>query len=390
MKNQMQLSNEASAWIEIEAEAILHNLGVIKKHLKQDTKVLAVVKANAYGHGALEVARLLSEAGIYGFGVTNLTEGIALRKSGIHNPLLLFAPLLPEQIPEAVSNELTITVSSISQLKSLQEQAESMNATAKVHVKLETGMGRTGLWPHELEDFINELKKSPNIQVEGIYSHLSKAGTDKGFCEKQFSHFLEGIINFESQGINIPIKHIVNSAGLINYPHMHLDMVRSGTLIFGQIPAGINQNLDVKDPWKAKAKIIALRKVPANWPVGYGADFVTKRESLIGALPIGFADGLNVSAKISPKGIVDLIKILVKEVLAYFGRGPQALGVTLDGKFYPFIGRIGMQLSMVDFTGAHVKEGSIVEFPLRRINAPMHLPRIYLKKQQPYQAAAEE
>ncbi len=368
---------DASAWIEINAEAILYNLKTIKEHLKPETKILAVVKANAYGHGDLEVAKILSEAGVYGFGVTNITEGISLRQGGIDEPIILFAPLLPEQINTSIEFNLTPSISSITQLKELQTQAQEYNRDVKIHIKLETGMGRTGLWKSDLPQFIEILKKCPNVKLEGAYSHLAKAGTDKTFSQKQFAIFNEAIDIFKANGIDIPIKHIVNSAGLINYPNMHLDMVRVGTLLFGQIPHGIKIN-NIIDPWKAKAKVIDLRNVPANQPIGYGGEYITKGERKIGLVPIGFAEGFNVTPRIKAKNLLDLVKIIAKEILAYMGRGPQAIEVKYMNKSYPIVGRVGMQLSMVDFTDSNIKIGDIVEFPLRRLTAPASMPRIYV------------
>jgi alanine racemase len=374
---------DASAWIEIDAEAILYNLQTIKRYLKADTKILAVVKANAYGHGMLETARILQEAGVFGFGVTSIEEGIKLRQGGISTDILLFAPLVKAQMKKAIEYDLTPSIGGIEQLRWLQEEASDMGQEVKIHLKVETGMGRTGIWLSDVVNFIDALKETPNIRIEGVYSHLAKAGTDENYSEKQYHTFQEALNIFKQKRIDIPIKHIVNSAGAIKYPHMHLDMIRVGTLLFGQAPFGLDIK-DIKDPWKAKAKVIDLRNVPANTPIGYGGDYVTGKDSKIGIVPIGFADGFNVSPRRRAKSLIDLLKIIIKEILAYKGKGPLALEVKFIDKKYPVVGRVGMQLSMVDFSGSNIKINDTVEFHLGRITAPYDLPRVYIKKDMPY------
>ncbi|MBS3969019.1 MAG: alanine racemase [Clostridia bacterium] len=382
------LPKEINAWIEVNKDALLNNLTRIRE-IVGDTKILAVVKANAYGLGQNEAARILQEAGINCFGVTNLLEAINLRNGGIASPVVLFAPLVEEQFSLALDYKLIPSISSIAQLQGLQQTAAARQEKVKIHIKLETGMGRTGLWLTDIPLFLEELSNCANVEVEGIYTHLARAGSDKNFSEKQFAAFKEGVKLFQSKGIDIPIQHIVSSTGVINYPHMRLDMVRIGTLLYGQVPMGVRVD-GIIDPWAAKAKIINLRNLPANWPIGYGSEYITREKSLIGVVPVGFADGFNVSPKIKPRGFMDLVKIVAKELLAYCGKGPQALGVQFKTKFYPVVGRIGMQLTMVDFTGSNIKENDVVSLSLRRINTPQHLPRVYLKDGQPYKVVYAE
>ena len=379
-----QLLKSTTAWIEVETDALIHNLGAIReKLLEPKTRILAVLKANAYGHGALETARVLEQADVFAFGVTSLNEAVLLRQGGISLPLVLLSPFFASQAAEIVEHGLIAAVSSIRQLEALQQEAQRQEKSIKIHIKLETGMGRAGLWQGELEQFIERLLKAGNVEAEGIYSHLAQAA-DKQVSQRQFSRFLNVVAVFENAGIDIPIKHIANSTGLLNYPEMQLDLVRVGTLIFGQVPPGASESLELKNPWAAKARVSNLKKLPANWPIGYGGDFVTKKESLIGIIPVGFADGFSVSPNPYPKSLLDLLKILVKEVLAYFGKGSQALKVSYQGESYPVVGRVGMQLSMVDFSGAAIEENQEVSFPLKRIMASASLPRIYLKQGKPY------
>jgi len=383
------LPKEINAWIEVNKDALLNNLTKVKA-MVGNTKILAVVKANAYGLGQNEVTRIFQEAGVDYFGVTNLLEAINLRESGITSPIVLFMPLVAEeQFLLALDYKLIPSISNTAQLQMLQQVAIARQEKVKIHIELETGMGRTGLWLTDIPLFIEELINCSNVEVEGIYTHLARAGSDRDFSEKQFLTFKKGIELFQTKEIEIPIRHIVNSAGVINYPHMHLDMVRTGTLLYGQVPIGVKTD-GLIDPWLTKAKIVNLRNLPENYPIGYGSEYITKNKSLIGAVPVGFADGFNVSPKIKPKSFMDMIKIITKEFLAYYGKGPQTLEVKHDTKFYPVVGRIGTQLTMVDFTGSEVKENDIVSLTLRRINTPQHLPRVYLQDGQPYKITYPE
>ena len=379
------LPADINVWVEVNKDALLNNLVRVREIVK-DTKILAVVKANAYGLGQNEVARIFQEAGIDYFGVTNLLEAIELRDGGITSPVVLFAPLAEEQFSLVLDYKLIPSISSVAQLRGLQQVAAARQEKVKIHIELETGMGRAGLWVADIPLFLEELTSCSNIEVEGMYTHLAKAGLDKDFSKLQFKVFSKGVELFQTKGIDIPIQHIVNSAGVINYPHMHLDMVRVGTLLYGQVPMGVSC-FGIIDAWKAKAKVVNLRDVPANWPIGYGSEYVTKRRSSIGVIPVGFADGFNVSPKIKPKNFIDLIKILAKELWGYYDKGPQALGVKHEAKFYPVVGRIGMQLTMVDFTGSDVKENDVLSLSLRRINTPRYIPRVYVQDGQPYKIA---
>ena len=384
----MKLPKDITAWIEINKDALLNNFSKVKE-IVGNTKILAVVKANAYGLGQNEAAHIFQKAGADYFGVTNLSEAISLRKGGITAPVILFAPLAEEQFPLALEYKLIPSVSSIIHLQGLQRAAAARKEKIKVHVELETGMGRTGLWLADMPDFLGKLKKCSNIEVGGIYTHLAGAATDKEFSEMQYKTFDKGAGFFLSEGIRPLIQHVANSAGAINYPHMRLDMVRIGTLLYGQVPMGVSVD-GLIDPWAVKVKVINLKELPALWPIGYGSEHIAKAKSLIGVIPIGFADGFNVSPKIRPKGFIDMIKTVTKDVLAYYGKGRQALGVTYKDKLYPVVGRVGMQLTMVDFTGSDIKENEVVSLSLRRINAPQHLPRVYLQNGRPYKVVCAE
>ena len=203
--------------------------------------------------------------------------------------------------------------------------------------------------------------------------------------EKQFRVFCEGIKTLEDHGINVPIKHVCNSAALLEMPRMHLDMVRTGNLLYGQLPPGSKGKLDLKDPWTAHARILTVRRVLPGETVGYGCDFRAKKETAIGIIPVGFADGLDIAPQFKPKGIGDLIRMLVKTVLSFFGRRVGTPLAAIEGKPLKIVGRIGMQVTAVDLSQfKEVRAGDIVQVFLRRTTADSRLPRVYFLEGRPH------
>ncbi|MBZ4688093.1 MAG: alanine racemase [Clostridia bacterium] len=374
----------APAWIQIDSGAIVHNFLKLKERLKKNTRILAVVKADAYGCGAEEMARVLLDAGADMLGVTSLTEALELRRTGIAAPILVFAPLLPESMQAALENDLTVSVGRPGELKELAIAAKNIQKKATIHLKIETGMGRTGFFPEELSDVTSILKGESLLELEGVYTHFARAG-NAGYTKKQFTKFINCVEYLERLGVNVPFKHCANSTAAVSYPEMQLDMVRVGTLLYGQKPASLQKNLDIKDPWRVYARILTVRKIPKGHYIGYGGEFRTKRESTIAVIPIGFADGYATVPEARPKDFIDLLKKVAKDVLAYLGKGPQAAAVSIRNKRVPVVGRIGMQLSMIDVTEIpNVRVGEEVKLAMRRITASSKLPRVYVKDGKPY------
>ncbi len=377
------LKIEAPAWIEVDTGAIIHNLNFIKNYV-QDSKILAVVKADAYGLGMEETAGALLDAGIYMLGVTSLQEACDLRKSGIKSSILIFSPLLNEEFAAAVEENFTLTISSLDELKQLVSIVRKYNRETRIHLKIETGMGRIGFRNQELKNIISILKNEKLIICEGIYTHFSKAYDLKNTRE-QFAKFNSAIQFLEEQGITCELKHCCNSTAAMLYPEMHLDMVRLGTILYGQQPLAYKKNLKLKDPFQAKTRIISIKTLPKGYKIGYGGDYELKRESKIAVIPIGYADGYSISPMIKANSFLDLIKIFIKETLAYLGKGPQAPKVIIDKRKVPFVGRIGMQLSMIDVTDiSNIEKGQEVRLFMRRVSSSYKLPRVYMKDGQVY------
>ncbi|MGI9953111.1 alanine racemase [Moorellaceae bacterium AZ2] len=371
-------------WVEIEAAALEHNVQQVKKILRPETRLLAVVKADAYGAGAVEAARLFLRAGASYLGVTTLAEGWELRRRGIEAPILLMSPLLPEEIPVAVQQDLTLSIGSRGEAERVWEAARETGKSTRVHLKVETGLNRTGLKPEEAVALAREMASWPRVELEGVYTHLARAA-HAGKSWEQFRLFQGVLKALEEVGVSPPLRHICNSAACLNYPEMHLDMVRVGTLLYGQFPPGSqDRGLDLKDPWQLKARLLAVRQVAAGTPVGYGGDYVTPRPTRLGVLPLGYADGLGLTAIARPKSVGDLARFVAKTILSYLGWYRRDLAVDLEGRRAPVVGRIGMQLSLVDLGDTPAEVGQVVKVTLGRPITGARLPRLYVREGEPY------
>jgi len=365
-------------WVQINLDSIKFNVRQVKELLKPGTKLMAVVKANAYGCGAVEVSRAVLEAGADMLGVTTLDEGMELREMGIEAPILIFAPLLPGEIETVSRYSLTATAGNLHLLEIL--SAKGRDFPVKLHVKVDTGMNRVGLHPDEVVDFAERARKLPGVELEGLYTHLATTlKADKSFVLKQFEIFTKTVSELEKRDLQIPLKHICNSATALDMPQLHMDMVRVGTLIYGQYPFGYEKRIHLRDPWEVKARVVHIKEVPAGQSIGYGRDYRARRRTRVGIIPFGFADGFGAGPEMSPKNFLDLLKMLAKKVLSYFGIRAGTPLVKVAGTPVKVLGRIGMQLTAVDLTGLdHVNVGDTASVFLRRTGASSRLPRVFI------------
>ncbi|NLO90213.1 MAG: alanine racemase [Clostridia bacterium] len=366
-------------WVQIDLDALKFNVVQIKKLLSPDTKLMAVVKADAYGLGAVEVSKAALEAGADMLGVTTIDEGLELREMGIGAPILVFTPFMPEEKDLFIQYDLTATVGSLETAEALLK--ESFPYPLKVHIKVDTGMNRLGMKPEEVVEFVSRVYGNPLIELEGLYTHF--AASPKGnrpFVERQFKIFKEVVSPLEERGYSIPIKHVCNSAALLDMPHMHMDMVRVGTLIYGQYPFGYENRIPLKNPWEVRAKIIHVKEVSPGEKVGYGGDYTVKKAMRIGIIPVGYADGFGTSPEMNPKNLLDLLKMLIKKILAFFGIRAGMPLVKYEGLPLKVLGRIGMQLTAVELPHDNAGVGSAVSVFIRRTNAGSRLPRLYVSE----------
>jgi len=363
-----------TSWVDVNLDVISDNIKNIKQYLGT-TRLLAVVKANAYGHGLYPIACCAVESGADYLGVSSLEEGIFLRKKGISQPILVFNTILPEQAQDMLTYDLTATVCSFDVVQALNEAAAKQNKKATVHVKIDTGFGRFGVLPEHAAEMIRVITLNfKNIFIEGLYTHFSLAANEK-ITRRQFNIFISLIKTLKDQSCDIPLKHVCNSVAALNYPDMHLDMVRIGNLIYGQGPS---KNIKITNPSKICSKIILLKNLPKGHYVGYGSKYKTKRPTTIAIVPFGYYDGLEVFVS-QPNGIWDSIKYFIKQILTRFGINGSSRKVKIHGVLCNILGKISMQNCVVDVT--NIKDitfvGDVVELNARRVNLSHNIARIY-------------
>ena len=339
---EVSLKEIRPTFVVVEVDNIIHNLCELKRLTAKKSKSMAVVKADAYGHGALEVSRACCENGIDYLGVAILEEGIFLREHGVTKPILILGATFPERANDVVKYELTQGVSSVELVKALSFAAKEMKKTALVHIKIETGMNRLGAIPGvELKELIQVLDDEREyIKVEGVFSHFAKADAeDKAYAMEQVDVFAEGIEELEEAGFTNLVKHISNSAAILELPQAHIDMVRQGISLYGYYPSQeVRHDIDLRPALSWITHIAHIKRIAAGSCIGYGCTYVTERESVIATLPVGYADGY-------PRLLSNCGSVIV--------RGSKA----------PIVGRVCMDQMMVDVTDIRdvdVKDAAIL------------------------------
>jgi alanine racemase len=316
-------------WAEINLDSLRHNIEVIRDIVPSKSMIMAVVKANAYGHGAVESSRVFLENSAHMLAVATLSEAIELRKARITAPILILGYTSPEQAESILQWNITSTVYTIECAEGLTDAAENLGINANIHIKIDSGLGRIGFQPNEASfKAISQIKRMPNINIEGIFTHFALADSkDKRFTVKQFNIFENFLDGLTERGINIPIKHASNSAAIIDLPEYSLDMVRPGCILYGLYPSENvrGEKLELKPVMTLKTRVTHMKTVPPSTGISYGLTYTTKSESCIGSLSVGYADGY--SRALSNKA-----------------------EVWVEGVRTPVVGRICMDQTMVDLT----------------------------------------
>ncbi|MBI5327555.1 MAG: alanine racemase [Deltaproteobacteria bacterium] len=323
----------------IDTGAIKSNYVWLKKNIAKDAEILAVVKADAYGHGAVETAKALERAPAGGgcgcnfFGVAICEEGIELRKAGIKASIVILGGVYPSQIKDAVKYDLTPVVFDIETARRINNLSKKTGRHTKVHIKIDTGMGRLGLLPYQVAPFFHELKGLANLDIEGILSHFSEADEeDKRFSHKQAGIFLQTIKIVRKIGFNPRLLHIANSAAIVGHMNSHFNLVRPGIMLYGAYPAAhMIGKIKLKPAMRLVSQVVQLKKAPKGFPVSYGRKYITKKDSVIAAIPIGYGDGY-------PRHLSNNGQVLI--------RGQRAR----------VAGMVCMDITMVDVT--HIKDVS--------------------------------
>ncbi len=325
--------------VEIDLEAIAGNVALACKLAGPRTAVMAVVKADAYGHGAVPVARAALASGATRLAVAIPEEAIPLRAAGIHCPILVLGPIHGEQAELTVSHRLDQCVSDFSQAEPLDRAARAIGGSVPVHLKVDTGMGRVGVTPKEAPRLAAAIRGLSTLRLAGIMTHFAEAdAADPSFTREQLGRFGEAIDLLRASGIPVPARHVANSAALLGCPEARLDLVRPGIMLYGCDPRVGWRPADpaLRPALSFRTRISQLKDLSAGRSVSYGRTFVAPRDMRIATLPVGYADGL---------------------ARALSNRG-QAL---VRGQRVPIVGRICMDMTMVDVTGvAGVRAGDEV------------------------------
>ncbi|MBE0478881.1 alanine racemase [Candidatus Aerophobetes bacterium] len=312
--------------VQINLENIAYNIEQIRAKVGNKVNIMAVVKANGYGHGAIQVAKTALKSGCEWLAVATVEEGVELREAEIKSPILILGISPPEQAEDIVKYELSQTICDKKLARALSDEAKSQNRIAKVHIKVDTGMGRIGIFPEKVKEFIKKIAHLKCIKIEGIFTHFSSAEEDKDFTHLQIENFKKAISGLEKEKIHIPLKHAANSAAILHVPSSCFELVRPGIMLYGLYPSlMITHSILLKPAMSFKTQIVYLKTVPAGVSLSYGRSFTTTKKSLIATLPVGYADGY--SRALSNKG-----EVLIK------------------GKRAPVVGAVCMDMILVDVT----------------------------------------
>ncbi len=337
----MNILDHPITWAEINLDAYAHNIRELKRVTRPPARLMAVVKANGYGHGAVEVAREALQNGAQYLGVARINEAIPLREAGLGAPILIFGYSPPDLAPMLIDYELTQTVYSLSAASALSERATRKGEKINIHLKVDSGMGRLGFLlevtngtrddipaPNPVRE-IETITRLPGLTVEGIFTHFATADSaDKSYAGLQLDRFMDLLNRLQKKGLEPPIKHAANSGALIDMPDSHLDMVRPGIATYGLHPSDeVNKRIvDLKPVMTLKSKIIHLKRVPPGFNISYGITFQTKNQTTIATVPVGYADGFN-------------------RLLSSRGH------MLVHGQRVPIVGRVCMDLTMLDVGG---------------------------------------
>ncbi len=312
---------------EIDVDAFAHNLRVVRDCLRPDCEIMAVVKADAYGHGAVVLAEAALASGTTWLGVARCLEGAALRQQGIRAPILVLGPTWPEELDALVHHRLTPTVGRCEDADRLNREAARRRLTYPMHLKVDTSMSRYGLLPRDCAAFLDKLGEWSHLRLQGVMTHLATADApDDGSGTRRHLDDFRGVLRAAAdQGIQPRYVHAAGSAGIFRYPESHGNLVRPGISLYGSHPFPSRRAGELRPVMRWTTRLIRIQAVPAGTGVSYGHTFVTRRPSRLGTLPVGYADGLD-------RGLSNRGEVLIR------------------GRRAPMVGRVCMGLCVIDLT----------------------------------------
>ncbi len=331
-------------WAEIDLDRLCHNYTVIKSATSADSTIMAVIKADAYGHGAVTVAKTYSELGVGFFAVSNLEEALQLRAADIQQPILILSYTPPTQAATLAQNNITQTIVDLPHALAFQKAAQDANVNVRVHLKVDTGMTRVGFVHQTAEDraiALEELTTAArleNLIPEGIFTHFATADDmDDTMARAQFERFTQTVEDLADRGISFTFKHCCNSAAIERFPEMHLDLVRPGIILYGLAPdaSWMQDLLPLKQVMQLKTSVSMVKSIKAGTSLSYGATYTAQKDMQIATVSIGYADGY-------PRVMAGKAYMLV------------------NGQKAPVVGRVCMDQCMLDVTDLSVKPGDEV------------------------------
>jgi len=333
MKNNMSIGYRPT-WAEINLKNLEYNFNQIKRSVSPDTKIMVTVKADAYGHGSINISRRLSFCGVDYLGVASIDEGIELRRNNIKIPILILGVALSGDIDPIFKYDLMPSVCTEDFAHALNRKAAKLGRNIDVHIKVDTGMGRVGVLHHGAFEFVKYICSMKHINVLGIFTHFAFADLDREFTEYQIDLFNRLVRRLRDNNIHIPLVHAANSVGTLDFKDSHFNMIRPGLIVYGLHPKE-NLKINLKPVLSLKTKVIYAKKMPKGAGISYGHIYVTKKSTTIVTLPIGYGDGY-------PRNLSNVAPVLIK------------------GKRFKISGRICMDQIMVDVGNSKVKAGDEV------------------------------
>lgn len=321
-------------WAEVNLNNLSYNFNQVKKMLAAETKIMVTVKADAYGHGLIPVAKRLESSKVDFLGVASIDEGIKLRKASLNLPILILGLALKKDIAPLFKYKLTPTVCDEKFTLALSNKAKRHGKSINVHIKVDTGMGRIGVLHRDAEKLVKKIHKMKFINIEGIFTHFAFADLNRDFTLYQIDLFNRLIQKLNKARIYIPLVHAANSIGIIDYKNSHFNMVRPGLVIYGLYPKE-NLKIKLKPVLSLKTKVIFIKRVPGGYGISYGHDYITKKTTTIVTLPIGYGDGY-------PRNLSNQAPVLIR------------------GKRFKICGKICMDQIMVDVGDCPLRIGDEV------------------------------
>lgn len=336
-------------------------------------QIIGVLKGQGYGLGLLEFAQLLRDEGVTFFAVSELEEAVTLREAGFGNDILLLtATELEEELRQCIQQDIIVAAGSVRGFHILDHLAAEMQKKARVHLKLDTGFGRFGFTCEEMGQAVQAVQNATHLQVEGVFSHFSFSFSDKRKdVQVQYDRFMDCLAVLEKAGIGHLTRHICNSCAFLQYPDMHLDAVRIGSAFLGRLP--LPGDYGLKRVGALHAPVIAVKRLPKGYTVGYANTYRTKRETDVAIVPVGYKDGFGVEKSSDTFRPMDILRYMYHD----FRKLGSKLTVQVNGKPAHIIGRVSMYNIVLDVTGMEIQPGDDVVLPANPILVSRDIPRVY-------------